>query len=211
MEQEQKSIESIPQHIQKEANAFLASIKNVDFFKHDNAPKKEWKLFYGEDWSKAFDAARNAIAKEMLMETASIIKRQEEDPNAKPGVIHMPNTSRAVAERTVAHALNEVGIGDAAGALDAKVIKATLAQVSKALKNEKIELPKEVATYASLDFALNAAYIMAGDKIPKDDANRKNAEAFLEVWKKGYALFCDYNGTLYVYAPAPKSLLEARR
>ena len=204
MEQKHKGIKILPQHVQHEVNAFIDSIKNINFLKPDSAPKKEWKLFYGENWSKALDAASNDIKKETILEVALIMKRQDGESSPKSGIIHTPNTSRVNSDNAVAHVLLEAGLSNAAGKLAAKAIKDTLAQVSKALKREGIELPEEVATYASLDFALNAAYLLAGEKIQKDDANRKNAEAFLEVWKKGYALFCDYKGILYVYVPTPK-------
>jgi hypothetical protein len=36
--------------------------------------------------------------------------------------------------------------------------------------------------------------------LPVDQKHRDHVKARMEVWQKGYCLFCDVDGVLYVYA-----------
>ena len=100
---------------------FIEEIKQTKFFKPDGDPKPEWKLFSGEDWNAACDAARNA------------------------------------------------------------------------------------ARNAEWDAALYAVFLAVSDLDFADkEKHWTHVKARWEVWTKGYALLCDVNGKLYVYAKEDK-------
>jgi len=56
----------------------------------------------------------------------------------------------------------------------------------------------DAARAAARDAAGDAVSILAGNKL--DKLHREHLRARMEVWRKGYALLCDVDGVLYVYA-----------
>jgi hypothetical protein len=61
---------------------------------------------------------------------------------------------------------------------------------------------RDAAWDAARDAALLTRFIVITDKIPQDknlQKHYKHAKERWEVWTKGYGLYCDVNGVLYVY------------
>lgn len=54
-----KYIKKLPLRIQKTLADFLVEIPKVHYLKPDGNPKKEWKMFYGEDFSTAWDVTKD--------------------------------------------------------------------------------------------------------------------------------------------------------
>jgi len=60
----------------------------------------------------------------------------------------------------------------------------------------------DASRYASYDAALMAGLIILGKDAKKMKKEHvKHIKGRWEVWTKGYGLYCDVNGVLYVYAP----------
>ena len=57
---ENPDIQKLPQSVQTKLFSFMDTIPKVKFFKLDGKPKKEWKIFYGDNWDAAWGAARDA-------------------------------------------------------------------------------------------------------------------------------------------------------
>lgn len=55
-------IKALPEDIRTKLDSFIfEDIKKISFLKPDGNPKKEWKIFYGDTWDAAMQAAADAI------------------------------------------------------------------------------------------------------------------------------------------------------
>lgn len=72
----------------------------------------------------------------------------------------------------------------------------------------------DASRYASYDAALMAGLIILGKDAKKMKKEHvKHIKGRWEVWTKGYGLYCDVNGVLYVYAPEkykPKKKVKSK-
>ena len=125
-------------------------IKKVRFFKPDGKPKKEWKIFYGDTWGAARDAAWGA--------------------------------ARGAARGAALGAAWDAALGAEWGAA------------------------LGAARDAAWGAELKALFYVVDDLRFKDKKKHlTHVNARWEVWTKGYALYCDVNGVLYVYAKKAKA------
>ena len=51
---ENPDIQKLPQSVQTKLFSFMDTIPKVKFFKPDGKPKKEGKIFYGDNWGAAW-------------------------------------------------------------------------------------------------------------------------------------------------------------
>ena len=69
----EKEIAKLPTPIQTKLQDFISKdIQRVRFFKPDGKPKKEWKIFYGDTWDAARDAAWDAARDAALVSSIII-------------------------------------------------------------------------------------------------------------------------------------------
>jgi len=156
---------------------FIEEIKQTKFFKPDGDPKPEWKLFSGEDWNAACDAARNA-ARDAEWYAAWDAVRDSEWYAAR-------NAARNSAGDVARYAARD-SAGDA---------------VWDTARDSADDAACDAARDAACDAALYAVFLAVSDLDFADKEKHFNhVKARWEVWTKGYALLCDVNGKLYVYA-----------
>jgi hypothetical protein len=158
-------------------------IPSVNWLKPDLKPRKEWKLFKGTTWdvarnaasNVAWDAARNA-ARNVAWDAARNVAWD--------------------AARNVAWDAARNAVGDAArNAASNAAGDATWDVVGNAVGNAVGDAPWDAVGDASL-----MVYRIITEDLKIDKKYVKHINKRWEVWEKGYALLCDVNGVLYVYA-----------
>lgn len=153
------------------AQEFVKSIKDVKFFQPDGDPDPKWRLFTAPTWDAAL-AAAGVDAQNAAWVAALDVAR---------------NAAFAAAD---AAARNAAWVAADAGALDVALAAADAAVDAAVL---------DAARVAARDARLNVLMAIISDlDVPQQ--HRDHAAARWRVWQKGYALLCDVNGVLYVYA-----------
>jgi len=148
---------------------FVKSLKEIKCLQPDGKPKKEWKMFYGDTWDAAGDAAWDAAG--------------DAARNAAWGAAWdaTRNAARNVAEDAAWYVAGDAAWDAAWYAADDAALYA--------------------AGNATRDASLMARLMLVKDLKYKDKQKHEaHVKARMEVWKKGYGLYCDVNGVLYVYA-----------
>ena len=160
---------------------FIASIKSVPWFKPQGDPDPSWRVFNtrataeNAAWNAAWDAAGNAA-------------RNAAGDAAWDAVED--------AARGTAWDAAEDAEGDAAwnatedAALDA---------ARNATRNVALDAVRNAAWDAAGDAALMAHAIITSGLNNVDEKHRAHARARWDVWKRGYGLWGDVGGVLYVY------------
>ncbi len=150
---------------------FINSIKIIPWCQPDGRPLKTWRLF-----SAAPDATYG-VAYDAAYAAAS------------GGASHVARRAARDAARSVArHVARDAAYSAAYGA--------TYAAASGMTHDAAYYAARRVACDASRDAALYSAYLLAG-KLDRQHAS--HIKARWRVWRKGYCLRCDVDGTLYVY------------
>ncbi len=174
---------------------FLASIANTKFFCPDGKPNPEWKVFYGDTWESARKTTEEAVlgigergflyplVTNSAWDAASNALQDEAEPPLR---------------RTYDNAGPEVW--DAV--FDTAVKQGALFGNSPGFPY--------MASAASEDATLYLRYLSEKGDFEGKDKYLAHAKARWEVWQKGYALLCDVNGVLYVYASTPITSTESK-
>jgi len=151
---------------------WVKTLKDISWLKPDGKPKKEWMLFETRDAARdaAWDAARDA-ARNAARDAAR-------------------NAARNAAWDAAWDAARDAA-RDAAG--DA---------ARDAARNAAWNAAWDAAGDAARDAAWDAALYSRGLVVSDLNLAEKyivHIKKRMEVWQKGYGLFCDVNGKLYVY------------
>ena len=157
-----------------ETYQFVDALKNIPWLKPDGNPDPSWELFTADMWDVAGDAAWDAAG----------------DTAGDAAWNAARNAARDAARNAAWDAAR-----DAAG-------NAAENAARNAVGNAARNAAENVARNAAWDAALYAEikYVCSGLSI--DQKHIDHARARWNVWQKGYALLCDVDGVLYVYAKA---------
>ena len=153
----------------------IDSISSVHWFKPDGMPDPKWKLFTGKILDAAWTAARDA-AWAAAWDAAGDAAR----------------AAAGAAARAAARAAAGDAAGDAAWA-------AAWGAAWDAARAAAGAAAGDAAGAAAWAAGLLARIELVRD-LPIDAKHIAHAEARWRVWQKGYALLCDVDGVLYVYA-----------
>jgi len=174
-----------------------------------------------EEWEKAMQKTLWRLdldAVEQVIEKIKEIKYFQ--PDGKPLESWHVSTgktweeAREAAEKTSEEdALNTIGnaarraAGDTAGDAARDVAwDAAWDAAGRAAGDAAGDAARDAAWGAAWDATGDAA-LLARVKLSKIKGKHlKHVEEHMQVWKKGYALYCDINGKLYVYAKQKKSM-----
>jgi hypothetical protein len=197
---------------QSRLNEFITKeIPNTKFFKPDGKPKKEWKVFYGDTWDAARDAARGAArdaawgaARDAAWGAARDAARGAARGAARDAAW---GAARDAAWDATWSAARDTARGAARGAAR----DAAWGAARDAAWDAAWGAARDAARGAARDAALYSDYIITADLKFKDkEKHAAHAKARWEVWQKGYGLLCDVDGVLYVYAVKPKKPNQPR-
>lgn len=167
--------EAVPNYWTR-TEAFIASIEHTRLGKPDGNPDPDWKLFT----DRSLIAAKHAAHIAVLREAGGI------GPNS-------PLNNR----RSFARHASETALTSARRALmTCSIQEATRAQVSKLLTT-KIPSPEQSSIIKD---ALTAASMLLASDLHVTKYLRDLAHQCWEVWRKGYILYGEVSGELYVYA-----------
>ena len=186
---------------------FVDGIASVQWFKPDGKPDPEWKLFTGDTWdtagAAAWDAAR-ATARAAAWDAA----RAAAWDAARAAARDAAWDAAWAAARAAAWAAARDAAWDAAWAAARDAAwDAAWAAARAAARDAAWAAAWDAARAAAWDAAGAAA--VAADLLARiefvrdlsiDPKHIEHAEARWRVWQKGYALLCDVDGVLYVYA-----------
>ena len=176
------AIKNLPEANQKKIIDFVEKeIPATKFFKPDGKPKKEWKMFYGDTWDAARDAAWGTARGAALGAALGAAWGAARDAAW--------DAARDAAWDAAWGAARDAARGTARGAArDAAWDAPWLAAW-------------DAAWGAARDAVLLARFYVVEDLEFKDKAKHlAHVKARWEVWQKGYGLLCDVDGVLYVYA-----------
>jgi hypothetical protein len=176
-----------PVYFQKAIKFIEQEIPQVPWFEPDGLPLPSWELYRADSWDAAEDAAW-AVAGDAAWDAAR---------NAAWAVAE--DAAWAVA-RNAARTVAWNAAWDAArnAAWDA---------ARNAARAVAEDAARAVAGNAAWDAARDAelmaiVHICHGLKLEK--IHREHIRSRWQVWRKGYAVLCDVNGVLYVYAGPSK-------
>jgi len=178
-------IQKLPEDVQTKLSDFIDSIPKVKFFKPDGKPKKEWKVFYGDTWASARAEARDA--------THAAI-----GASARTSAWESARDAATDSRRTYARSSAMIFAEDSARL----PIKTFTKNSTEDLTSDSARVSaKDSARDFTRDFELKAEQIVVSDLNYEDKVKHEHdIDERIEVWKKGYGLFNDVNGVLYVYA-----------
>jgi hypothetical protein len=184
-------IKALPEAVQRKLVSFIyTEIPKMPFFKPDGKPKKEWKIFYGDTWDAAYDAASGA-AWDAAYDAAR---------GAAYGAAYDAGYDAAY------DAARGAAYDAASGAAYDAAYDAARGAAYDAARGAAYGAAYDAGYDAASDAALMSDYLMTSDLKFKDKAKHlKHVLARWEVWQKGYGLFCDVDGVLYMYAAKSKS------
>ncbi len=174
------SLPNVPSKLRKEIKDFLEEIGRIAYLRQDGNPKPEWTIFYGGTLEEARDAAMHAV------------KDKTSKEGLKSGAAHM--AMRIAAQNS----------GRIEALIDAmKAASSAVNGLSYCPGLNKSDLITDARLFAAslvvkdLDFEGKAEHIA-------------HAEAVMEVWRKGYSLYDDVHGGLFVYAEdvGPKDFIS---
>lgn len=165
-----------------EINVFLDSIKDVKFLQPDGNPLPEWKLFLAptlfDSWGALYEATKHHSRDAIRETTQNAIHwalRNDDDVDFVEGTV------RSAVWRLVSDATD--------------AFRATVKDSDRERRNWASA--RGVAWNASQDAALYAAAVLAAGHI--DPEHLEYARRRWKVWVKGYGVYCDVDGVLYVY------------
>ena len=178
------TVKDLPEELLAELDEFISSISHIPYFKPEGAPKRGWKVFYGETLAAAWASAKDAawVSSVAVEEDAAMNGAKDAAWVAASGAIrHAAIDARRDAAWIAAWDSARQAVWDAVG-----TIARNLASVS--------------AGDAVLDAALMAQMIVTKDLDFKDkDKHAKHVSERMDAWKRGYGVAADVNGILYVY------------
>ena len=166
---------------------WVETLKNIAWLKPDGKPKKEWKLF------ETRDAARDA---------AWAAARAAAGAAAGDAARAAAGDAAGAAARDAAWAAAWAAAGDAARAA---AWAAARAAAWDAARDAAWAAARAAAGAAAGDAAGDAARAAAlyGEALVSnwnfETKHKVHIKKRMEVWQKGYGLYCDVGGKLYVY------------
>ena len=152
-----------------DCEGWVNTLKDIAWLKPDGKPKKEWMLF------ETMDAARVAA-----WDAARVAARDAAGVTAWDAAWDAARVAARVAAGDAARDAARDAAGDAAG--DAARAAAW-----------------DAAWTAARDAALYTRGIFICDGLKLEDSHKVHIRKRMEVWQKGYGLYCDINGVLYCY------------
>lgn len=174
-------LQTLPQGAKEKFAAFLIEVESTNLCGPRGTPNPEWRVRRSISWKAA------------KVEAEVMAKREHPErvlPDAGAGeTFDGDNVGRAADHAAQKVLLN----GDIyyAWSMGRRLIR-------KAVDEHVTELC--TGDMAVFDAALLAGYIMMeGVDFPDKEKYFEHAKRRWDVWKKGYALLCDVDGTLYVY------------
>jgi hypothetical protein len=185
-----------------ETQSFVTSIFDTKLLQPDGKPDEEWKVSYGETWDKArsaalaaADAATGKVQDTRYSNLESIIPDAFEDADWGN-----------IGSLELYHAWDDVRL---------RTLHATEYAVSVAASRSAIDTDDTPVFGAMKDAELLSQLLRVNDiegiEIKGMDAHLAYARARWRVWQKGYALLCDVDGVMYVYAVEGKTKGLARK
>ena len=171
----------------KNAERFIGSIKSVPWFVPDSRPLEAWELFYEDSWDAARDSARDSASKEYRNAAWYAARDAAKDAASKEDRNAAWDAAKDAAKDAVWDAARD-SAWDLAWDL-----------ASKEYRNAAWYAARDAARDASLSVVIR---ICSGLNV--DAKHIAHSKARWQVWEKGYALLCDVNKKLYVYAKGPK-------
>jgi hypothetical protein len=166
---------------------FVLELPTYKWLKPDGNPDPSWKIYPTRDavWDAAGAAARDA-AGDAVWDAAWAAARAA-----------VWDAARAAARAAAGDAARDVA-GDVAGAAVRDAAGAAVWDAARAAVWDAAWAAAWAAVRdAAGDAALTTRCLIASDLI--DPKHLDHATARMNVWKKGYGLFCDVGGVLYVY------------
>uniref|UniRef100_A0A6M3KLK4 Uncharacterized protein n=2 Tax=viral metagenome TaxID=1070528 RepID=A0A6M3KLK4_9ZZZZ len=173
---------------------FVESIPKIKLFKPDLNPKKEWKLFLAPTWDAARDAAWIA-ARDAAREAAQDAARNI----ARDAAWDAARKAARKAARDAARNIARDAAWDAAWDAARDAARDAIQDAAwDAIQDATWDAIQDAIEDAARDAALLANIILCQDL----NLNKKHIRNIInrwEVWQKGYGLFCDVKGELFVY------------
>ena len=166
-------IKALPKPVQKRLRTFMNSIPKTKWYQPDGKPKPEWRVFYGDTWAFARASAWDS-AWASAMASARVSARDSAWDSARA-------SARASAWDSTWASARDSARDSARASARASAWDSTWD--------------------STRDFSLMACLVIVSDlDYPDKEKHEKHVKSRIEVWKKGYGLFCDVDGVLYVYA-----------
>ena len=178
------------------AQEFVRGVSMLNWLKPDGSPNPEWKLFTAPTWAAAWDAAR-AAARDATEDAAEDASEDASGDAAWAAARVAAEDAARVATGDAA----EDAAGDAAWAAAWDAAEDAAEDVTGAAARAAAEAAAWAAARAAGgDAALYVQIEHICADLLIDQSHRNHVQARWQVWQKGYALLCDVNGVLYVYA-----------
>ena len=217
------SLAKKPARLEK-TEGLILDIPQTPFFRPDRKPLKHWKLFEGNSWYAAWDAAWDA-ARNSAWDAARNSAWDAAWDAARNSAGDAARNSARDAARDAAWDAYRNSAWDAAWDASRNAARNAARNSAwdaawDASRNSAWNSAWNAAWDASRNSAWNSAWdasrnsardsardaylyvvtegICSGIKLPRKHLS--HARARWQVWQKGYALLCDVNGVLYVYA-----------
>ena len=161
--------------------AFIDSLPDILWLSKNEDPLPGWHMTTGYTWDEAMNNCINDCMAAALS-----------DPSAAWNSSF--NSARALAE-TTSHSLSRT-------AAFSSVYDAGMFYAREALWNYTENISVSAGWNAAMAAALYAGCLVA--ELPPDNPSVLYAIARMNVWRMGYATFCDLGGVLYVYSMIPR-------
>jgi len=183
---------------------FIESLKQINWFKPDGKPKKEWKIFYGDTWGEARRKAREATHGVMQKTAWDMIHDATWDATqaaARIGAWNAAwNAAKKMATECSKRHSKSVSWDTKTGRRRWLGVWSFSDGFIRGMTGAHDEAKAAVENVA-YDTALYASMLVVSDlDFPHKTKYIQHARERMEVWEKGYALLCDVDGVLYVYA-----------
>jgi hypothetical protein len=169
---------------------------------YSDAPKK-WEALVWREWRSAMKQTLWKLNLDVIEEVVEEVKRidyfdMHGEPDPDWNLTPAPSWAAARdAARAAAGAAARAAAGAAAGAA---AWDAAWAAARDAARDAAGAAAGAAAWAAAWDAAWDAAlYVQVKLTDGIDQKHIDHANARMDVWRKGYALYCDVNGKLYVY------------
>ena len=204
----------------REVHTFVEKdIPSVQWLRPDLKPRKEWRLFKAQTraaawdaaWAAAWDAAGNgaraaarAAAQDAAQDAAWAAAWDAAGNGARAAARAAAQDAAQDAAQVAAWAAARAGAQDAAQDAAWAAAQAAAGNAARAAAQDAAQDAAWAAARAAAGAAAGDAALLARVKVCRelklDKKHIDHANARWEVWQKGYALLCDVNGDLYVYA-----------
>ena len=168
-------------------------------FRPESKQDKGYKVFYGDTWYDAYQAASHAAQIAAISQIKPIRTTTDMMTNSPW------DSSHRAAEKAISDAMESRGMYPAQFLASGPTHSATVHAVFKTehiLKGiDKKFLPPIASIIAAYDAALLSIYnVFAPDlKFEDKEAHHTHLKARWEIWRQGYGVMNDINGVLYVY------------